>query len=113
MHEPYPVRAVVQPIRKQSALWRPYMARHRQNSAWQYHNGGAWPMVGGFWVAALARCGRRRQARIELVKLARACALDDWAFAEWLHGRTSAPRGMRGQSWNAAAFLLAEHAVSS
>jgi glycogen debranching enzyme len=111
VHEPYPVRAVVQPIRRQSALWRPYMARHRQNSAWQYHNGGVWPMVGGFWVAALARHGRKREARRELVKLARACALDDWAFAEWLHGRTSAPRGMPGQSWNAAAFLLAEHAA--
>jgi glycogen debranching enzyme len=109
VHEPYPVRAVVQPIRKQSALWRPYMARHRQNSAWQYHNGGVWPMVGAFWVAALAHCGRKRLARTELVKLARACALDDWAFAEWLHGRTSAPRGMQGQSWNAAGFLLAEH----
>jgi len=111
VHEPYPVRAVVQPIRKQSALWRPYMARHRQNSAWQYHNGGVWPMIGGFWVAALARCGRKRESRNELVKLARACALDDWGFAEWLHGRTSAPRGMPGQSWNAAAFLLAEHAA--
>jgi hypothetical protein len=112
VHEPYPVRAVVRPIRKQSALWRPYMARHRQNSAWQYHNGGVWPMVGGFWVTALARCGRQRLARAELVKLARACALDDWAFAEWLHGRTSAPRGMQEQSWNAAAYLLAEHAVA-
>ena len=112
VHEPYPVRAVVQPIRKQSALWRPYMARHRQNSAWQYHNGGAWPMLGGFWIAALARHGRKRLARAELVKLARACALDDWAFAEWLHGRTSAPRGMTGQSWNAAAYLLAEYAVT-
>jgi glycogen debranching enzyme len=110
-HEPYPVRAVVRPIRKQSALWRPYMARHRQNSAWQYHNGGVWPMVGGFWVAALARCGFKREARTELAKLARACALDDWAFAEWLHGRTAAPRGMHGQSWNAAAFLLAEYAA--
>jgi glycogen debranching enzyme len=112
VHEPYPVRAVVQPIRKQSALWRPYMARHRQNSAWQYHNGGIWPMVGGFWVLALERCGRRRQARTELVKLAGACAVDDWAFAEWLHGRTAAPRGMQRQSWNAAAYLIAEHAVA-
>jgi glycogen debranching enzyme len=113
VHEPYPVRAVVRPIRKQSALWRPYMARHRQNSAWQYHNGGIWPMIGGFWIAALARHGRKRVARAELVKLARACALDEWAFAEWLHGRTSAPRGMQGQSWNAAAFLFAEHAVAA
>jgi len=113
VHEPYPVRAVVRPIRKQSALWRPYMARHRQNSAWQYHNGGVWPMVGGFWVAALARCGRQRLAQAELVKLAHACSVDDWAFAEWLHGRTLAPRGMQQQSWNAAAFLLAEHLVGS
>jgi glycogen debranching enzyme len=112
VHEPYPVRAVVQPIRKQSALWRPYMARHRQNSAWQYHNGGIWPMVGGFWIAALARRGRKRLAHAQLVQLARACALDDWAFAEWLHGRTSKPRGMDGQSWNAAGFLIAEHAVA-
>ncbi len=112
VHDLYPVRAVVQPIRKQSTLWRPYMARHRQNSAWQYHNGGIWPMVGGFWVAALARTGRTRTAREELVKLARACALDDWAFAEWLHGRTGAPRGMESQSWNAAAFLFAEHVLA-
>src|SRR3546814_1866198 len=55
--------------------------------AWQYHNGGAWPMIGGFFIAALARGGRLRLARAELVKLARACALDDWAFAEWLHGQ--------------------------
>jgi glycogen debranching enzyme len=112
VHEPYPVRAVVQPIHKQSALWRPYMMRHRQNSAWQYHNGGIWPMVGGFFVAALARCRKKREARVELAKLAQACAVGDWAFAEWLHGRSAAPRGMRGQSWNAAAFLLAQHAVT-
>jgi glycogen debranching enzyme len=112
VHEPYPVRTVVEPIRKASALWRPYMLRHRQNLAWQYHNGGVWPMLGGFWVAALARCGRRRAARLELVKLARACELGGWAFAEWLHGRTQRPRGMPWQSWSAAAYLMAESVVA-
>jgi glycogen debranching enzyme len=53
VNDPYPVRAVTHPIKQQSSLWRPYMARHRQNHVWQYHNGGIWPMVGGFWVAAL------------------------------------------------------------
>jgi hypothetical protein len=52
--DPYPVRAVTHPIRNRSSLWRPYMARHRQNQVWQYHNGGIWPMAGGFWIAALA-----------------------------------------------------------
>ena len=111
--DPYPVRAVTRPIRRDSSLWRAYMSRHRQNHVWQYHNGGIWPMVGGFWTAALAAAGRQGQARAELLKLARACALGDWAFTEWLHGKTLAPRGMPGQSWNAAAFLMAEHAVST
>jgi glycogen debranching enzyme len=113
VNDPFPVRAVIRPIKQQSTLWRPYMARHRQNHVWQYHNGGIWPMVGGFWVAALAAAGRRVEARESLVRLARSCAVRDWAFTEWLHGKTYAPRGMPGQSWNAAAYLMAEHAVHS
>jgi glycogen debranching enzyme len=109
--DPYPVRAVTHPIKQQSSMWRPYMARHRQNHVWQYHNGGIWPMVGGFWVAALAADGRREQAQRDLVGIARACAVRDWAFTEWLHGKTLAPRGMPGQSWNAAGFLMAEYLV--
>ena len=110
--ESYPIRVVTRPIKRASLLWRPYMARHRQNLVWQYHNGGIWPMVGGFWIAALVACGRRQQAAAELVKLARACAVKNWAFTEWLHGKTHAPRGMPGQSWNAAAYLMAEKAVA-
>ncbi|MGO8857998.1 MAG: glycoside hydrolase 100 family protein [Steroidobacteraceae bacterium] len=110
--DPYPVRVVTRPIKESSSLWRPYMARHRQNHVWQYHNGGIWPMVGGFWVTALVAAGRAPQAKSELVKLARVCALRNWGFTEWLHGKTLAPRGMPGQSWNAAAFLMAEHAVA-
>jgi hypothetical protein len=113
VNDPYPVRVVTRPIKQDSSLWRPYMARHRQNFVWQYHNGGIWPMVGGFWIAALAAAGRAGQANVELVKLARVCALRNWAFTEWLHGKTLAPRGMPGQSWNAAAFLMAEHVVST
>ena len=111
--DPHPVRVVCEPIAERDRLWRPYMSRHRQNFAWQYHNGGVWPFVGGFWVSALAGAGERAKARRELAKLARTNALDDWAFHEWLHGRTLAPGGMRGQSWNAAAFLIACHAADA
>jgi len=87
------------------------MSRHRQNAAWQYHNGGIWPMIGGFWIVALAAQNKPRAARSSLIQLARACALDNWGFTEWLHGKSLAPRGMRGQSWNAAAFLMAYRSV--
>ena len=101
VNDPYPVRAVCDPITPESPLWRPYMSRHRQNLTWQYHNGGVWPFVGGFWVAALARAATD-QARRDLVRLAQANALRGWQFNEWLHGRALAPAAMHGQSWNAA-----------
>jgi hypothetical protein len=113
VNDPYPVRVVCEPIPENSLLWRPYMSRHRQNYAWQYHNGGIWPFVGAFWTVALAESGMRDKAAQELVKLARAAALGDWSYNEWLHGRTLAPSGMPGQSWNAAAFLMAQHAVTA
>lgn len=111
--DPYPVRAVTRPIRPSSSSWRAYMGRHRQNHAWQYHNGGIWPMVGGFWITALVAAGRSGQARAQLLRLAQACRLGNWAFTEWLHGQTLALRGVPGQSWNAAAFLMAEDAVTN
>jgi glycogen debranching enzyme len=87
------------------------MGRHRQNREHQYHNGGLWPFVGGFWVLVLARLGLREQAAQALQALAQANAQRGWRFTEWFHGRTLEPRGMAGQSWNAATFLLARRAL--
>ncbi|MCY1227306.1 Alkaline and neutral invertase [compost metagenome] len=108
---PYPVRVVLHPLSRQHPLWRAYMGRHQQNIVHQYHNGGLWPFVGGFWVRALAQMGANDLAWQELERLAQVNALDDWRFTEWFHGRTLAPMGMAGQSWNAATFLLALRAL--
>jgi glycogen debranching enzyme len=105
--EPYPIRVVGTPIGREDPLWRSYMPRHRQNHPWQYHNGGIWPFVGGFWVMLLAGAGKEREAWQELEKLALACRLNGWEFNEWLHGQTGEPMGMPGQSWNAALYIMA------
>jgi hypothetical protein len=104
---PYPIRVVGTPIERENPLWRPYMQRHRQNLPWQYHNGGIWPFVGGFWVMLLARLGMDKEAWSELESLARANRVNNWEFNEWFHGKTGEPMGMPGQSWNAALFILA------
>jgi glycogen debranching enzyme len=109
--QPWPVRVVLHPLQREHELWRPYMVRHQQNRVHQYHNGGIWPFVGGFWVMALAQLGLQAQARQQLQALARANAEGGWRFTEWFHGRTLAPMGMAGQSWNAATFLLAQRAL--
>lgn len=108
---PWPGLSVLKPILPDSAQWRPYMLRHRQNLPHRYHNGGIWPMIGGFWVLALAAAGRKAQARKELVRLARANAVADWRFTEWFEGEAGVPRGMSGQTWNAALFLLAQEGL--
>lgn len=106
-NDPYPIRAVGEPIDRHHPLWRLYMGRHRQNLPWQYHNGGSWPFIGGFWVMLLARLGMTAEAWRELERLARANRLGEWEFNEWLHGRTGEALGMAGQSWNAALYILA------
>ncbi len=111
--EPYPVRVITQPIPRGHPRWRAYMARHQQNHPHQYHNGGIWPFVGGFWALALAMLGQRELARTELHKLARANSLGNWRFTEWFHGATLEPMGMAGQSWNAATFLTARQAIET
>ena len=109
----HPVRVTCEVIGRDDPRWRDYMGRHRQNLEHQYHNGGIWPMVGGFWVMALARAGEGGLARRELARLAAANAAGGWQFNEWFHGRTGAACGMTGQSWNAAAFLLARDSLAS
>ena len=111
--DPYPVRVTLRPLERSDERWRPYMSRHQQNHPHQYHNGGIWPFVGGFWAIALVRLGRADLAAQALAQLAHVNALDDWRFTEWFHGRTLAPIGMAGQSWNAAAFLLALRELNS
>ncbi len=106
--QPRPVRTVVNPIVPDAPLWRPYMDRHGQNRPWQYHNGGCWPFVGGFWALALDRSGAHDEAAAVLATMAEANSGGEWGFYEWFHGETGEAQGMRGQSWNAAMYLLAE-----
>jgi hypothetical protein len=109
--DPYPVRVTCEPITPEHELWRTYMARHQQNFEFQYHNGGIWPFVGGFWVMALAQLGKNGRAWRELEKLAHVNRLDNWRFTEWFHGESLEPMGMAGQSWNAATYLMALRAL--
>jgi len=104
-NQPWPVRTLLSPIRPETCFWRPYMERHRQNLPYQYHNGGTWPYVAGFWVLLLLKLGRKNLAKEELTRYAETCRVNNWEFNEWMHGKTGKPMGMAGQSWNAAMFI--------
>jgi hypothetical protein len=97
------------PIKVNSREWRKYMESHKQNYPHQYHNGGIWPYASAFWAMALFSIGRREEAETELEKIAFTNQINNWGFHEWFNAKTGKAEGMRGQSWNAGAFVLAWH----
>ena len=116
MAEPYPTKAISPPIFPGESNWRDYYRSRNLNLPHQYHNGGIWPMVGGFHVAALVQRGWQAEAEKLLLRLAdanRQGINQPWEFNEWMHGESGHPMGYTRQAWSAAMFLYAAHAVET
>lgn len=116
MAEPYPTKAIHPPIYPGEPHWREYYRSRNLNLPQQYHNGGIWPMIGGFHVAALVRRGWVDEAELVLGRLTegvRQGMRGEWGFSEWMHGGSGRPMGYEQQGWSAALYLLAESAVRS
>ncbi|MGO4546299.1 amylo-alpha-1,6-glucosidase [Paenibacillus sp. 2TAB23] len=114
MNKPYPIMANYPPINPGDKDWREYYRNAYLNLPYQYHNGGIWPFVGGFYVAALMKAGKKEFAREELENLARANQVGkrfEWEFNEWLNGRSGMPSGMAYQAWSAGMYIFAYKCV--
>ncbi|NLF31029.1 MAG: amylo-alpha-1,6-glucosidase [Planctomycetes bacterium] len=81
-----------------------------------YHNGGVWPFVSGFHIAAMVAAGRMHLARrklavlTELVRRPKDPSLD-YGFNEYLQAQDGHPRGQDWQTWSAAMYLYAAACV--
>ncbi len=112
--EPYPVRVLHPVIHPGNKDWREYYRNNNLNLPEQYHNGGIWPFVGGFYVAALVKASRSDEARRQLAKLAEVNRFgvdEEWEFNEWCHGRTGQPMGYPHQAWSAGMYVFAYRCV--
>ncbi len=103
-----PLCALYPPIQPGEPEWRDYYGE--LNRPHQYHNGGVWPFLGGFYVAALVKAGRYRQAAQALDRLAE--LVRNGGFNEWHHGKTGQPMGANDQAWSAGMFLYACESVA-
>jgi len=103
-------------IRPSDPDWRPRYAQY--NAPGEYHNGGVWPFVCGFYVAALVAAGRfhlaekKLLALTELVQPAREARVP-YGFNEWFKAQDGRPRGQDWQTWSAAMFLYAAECVAT
>lgn len=81
-----------------------------------YHNGGIWPFISGFYVAALVAVKRYSLAEnklLELTKLVKQSINEklSFGFNEWFNARDALPRGQDWQSWSVAMYLYAATCV--
>ncbi len=78
------------------------------NRPGHYHNGGCWPMVNGWWVAALAHAGRRPDAES---LLARVDAANANVFPEYLDAEHGERLGTTPLAWSAAGAVIGRAAL--
>ncbi|MBV8820687.1 MAG: hypothetical protein JO022_20165, partial [Acidobacteriaceae bacterium] len=103
----HPLVALSPPVQPGDPDWRDYYGM--LNLPNHYHNGGVWPFIGGFYVAALVHAGRMDQAQAALTRLS---ALNEAGhFNEWHAGGTAEPMGVEHQAWSAGMFLFAAECV--
>jgi glycogen debranching enzyme len=99
----WPLRSLTPVVQPGDPDWRDYYGE--LNTPHRYHNGGVWPFIGGFYVAALVAAGRPTDAAKALRALAELNRRG--GFNEWHHGQTGEPMGVRDQAWSAGMYLFA------
>ncbi len=101
-------------IQPNDSDWHPRYATY--NRPGDYHNGGLWPFVCAFYVAALVAARqfslaeRKLRALTDLVRPARNHAVT-YGFNEWFRAQDGSPQGQDWQTWSAAMYLYAASAV--
>lgn len=101
-------------IRPEEPDWR---GRYEKfNMPGEYHNGGIWPFIAGFYVAALVAARKYRLAEEKLLALTgiiRAANNErlNFGFNEWLKAQDGQPMGQNWQTWSAALYLYAAKCV--
>ena len=86
------------------------------NNPGEYHNGGIWPFICGFYVAALVAAKRFSLAEEKLILLTRLIksTTDEglaFGFNEWIKAQDGMPMGQNWQTWSAALYFYAAKCV--
>jgi hypothetical protein len=98
-----PIESLTPVVEPHDSDWRNYYGM--LNLPHCYHNGGVWPFIGGFYVAALVKAGKLKQAVNALERLTTLNRTG--GFNEWHHGKTIEPMGAMDQAWSAGMYVFA------
>ena len=101
-------------IRPGDPDWRPRYERY--NKPGEYHNGGIWPFVCGFYISAAVAAGLPHIAKKLLATLTNVVQFSrdknlHFGFNEWIRAQDGVPMGQDWQTWSAAMYLYAANCV--
>ncbi len=108
---PYPIKAIYPPIAESSKNWQDYFEDCDARTPHHYLNAGIWTYIGGFYILALIKNNKIKEAEHQLEKLAEANLKNN--FSEWLNGKTGIPSKDQNQAWNAGTYILAYHSLKN
>lgn len=101
-------------IQPEDADWLPRYAQF--NNPGDYHNGGIWPFISGFYIAALVASKEYDLAEKELLELTKLIKKPvntelEYGFNEWYKAQDGKPMGQDWQTWSASNYLYAATCV--
>lgn len=77
-----------------------------RNYPYEFHNGGSWSMVNGFFGLALHAKHKIQKVDFILEKINQANEIEEFSFYENFNTKTSEPNGVAYCAWSAAAAVL-------
>jgi Alkaline and neutral invertase len=83
-----------------------------KNRPWSYHNGGNWPVLLGFFVAAAVKMDRVDLAQRAIDIAAKRLHKDEWVeYYDGKNGRLVGKEARKYQNWTISSFLLAQELI--
>ncbi|MNR92196.1 Plant neutral invertase [compost metagenome] len=77
----------------------------------EFHNGGSWPMINGFYGLALLSKERESEAIQLLDAINEANAIEDFSFYENFNTETKEPNGVPFCAWSGAAAVMLHQSI--
>jgi GH15 family glucan-1,4-alpha-glucosidase len=79
----------------------------------EFHNGGSWSMVNGFFGLALLAKSKKEQAIKVLQAINEINAVENFSFYENFNSETKAPNGVPFCAWSAAATIMLHQSIAT
>ncbi len=84
-----------------------------RNFPYEFHNGGSWAMVNGFFGLALLSMSETEIATTILKKIQDANSIGNYSFYENFNTNTEAPNGVSYCAWSAAAEVMLQQSLNT